>query len=160
MKTEQDGARLGVADVVTWDERYALGFDEIDAQHQALFTLINDIWHAQVRGADRATVDAQIGRLERYTREHFAAEEALMRSEGCPEIAAHLAEHQQFVHRVALEREHLGERGGVSLDMLHFLRDWLVSHILHADAAYARFLEQGTPRPGFALSRFFTRFLG
>ena len=149
-----------VADVVQWDARYALGLPEIDEQHQELFNIINDVWRVQVLNSGSEALDAIIARLERYTQQHFSAEEALMSAENYPQLAAHCAAHRQFIERVARERKTVRERGAVSLDLLHFLRDWLLRHIRESDADYARHIERAHQRPGFSLKRFFSRLVG
>lgn len=59
-----------------WNDAYKVDHDEMDAQHQQLFTRVNDFLGA--KDQDRLTASAI--ELSRYTREHLAYEEVLMRS--------------------------------------------------------------------------------
>ena len=71
--------------------------------------------------------------LERYTVSHFTAEEIFMTQTGFPGLAAHQALHQKFISRIAAEREAVSQGKALSLDLLHFLKYWLVDHILVQD---------------------------
>ena len=75
---------------------------------------------------------------------HFTAEEALMRCMNYPQLDAHKDEHKLFITRVAEEKERAQRLEQISLDMMYFLKDWLVDHILVSDRSYAGFvLSQG-----------------
>jgi hemerythrin-like metal-binding protein len=74
-------------------------------------------------------------RLRHYAREHFAAEEKLMKACGYAEFAEHVAEHMAF--RAKLEKLHLKSIGtDISTDTIEFLKDWLTHHITITDMAY------------------------
>ena len=146
------------ADLIRWRAQYNLGLDEIDAQHQSLLELINKAWRAIVRRSDPSVVLAVIDELERYTLAHFTAEETFMRVTGYPAFEAHKREHQAFVARIAEERQRAATTGSLSLDLMHFLRDWLIDHIVVSDKAYAEFTRTNKACEPSLLARFFTRF--
>lgn len=146
-------------DIVKWDARYEIGVGDVDEQHRMLFDIINDIWAAQVRGADRDELLDVVRRLERYTVAHFTAEGTLMSAVEYPQLDAHKVLHRQFVERVREEGAAVRAKGVVSLDLLHFLQDWLIEHILHVDTQYATFMTVGK-KSGFSIRQMFARFLG
>ena len=74
--------------------------------------------------------------LERYTVMHFTEEEIFMRSIGYPQIDAHVAMHRRFVQKITEEKAKTEQGERTSLELLHFLRDWLVNHILVEDKRY------------------------
>lgn len=145
-------------ELVGWNPSYSLGLAEIDDQHKSLLELINKIWQAIVSRSETAVVLALVEELERYTLAHFAAEETFMRVTHYPAFEEHKLAHQKFVERVAAEKKRAIESGSLSIDLLHFLRDWLVDHILVADKAYADFTQQGNNGGKSVLGRFFKRF--
>ena len=144
-------------ELVRWSQQYALGLDEIDEQHRVLIVLINDIWKAIVKREEKTKLFELVGELERYTIAHFAAEEAFMRVTDYPGFAQHKVEHQKFVDRVAKERQLAVEQGVLSLDLMYFLRDWLIDHILMSDKAYVDNTKRVKAKEGGLLSRFFGR---
>jgi hemerythrin-like metal-binding protein len=75
----------------------------------------------------------------RYTEYHFAAEAKLMREHGFSDEAGHLRQHKEFVDRMLREQRKVesGELAAVT-DLLAYLRDWLVNHILRTDVRLAR----------------------
>jgi hemerythrin len=144
-------------ELVRWSQQYALGLDEIDEQHRVLIVLINDIWKAIVKREDKTKLFELVGELEKYTIAHFAAEEAFMRVTDYPGFPQHKIEHQKFVDRVAKERQLAVEQGVLSLDLMYFLRDWLIDHILMSDKAYVENTKRAKAKEGGLLSRFFGR---
>lgn len=145
-----------VTRLVGWSHDYSLGLDEIDAQHKSLFEIINKTWQAIVDRADREHILQLVEELEVYTLAHFVAEETFMRVTEFPEFDAHKQAHQRFIARIAAEKVAIIAGGHLTLDLMHFLRDWLVDHILVSDKAYADFTRRN--KGGSILGRFFKRF--
>ena len=146
---------------VAWSADYALDLPEIDEQHKYLFQLINEVWRAVANKADRDNALGVISALEHYTVTHFAAEEAFMREQQYSRYHEHRAEHEKFVARIVLEKSGVKAGSFLSLDLVHFLRDWLVQHIRFSDRAYAdefRIREKAAAKG--SLGKFFKRFLG
>jgi hemerythrin-like metal-binding protein len=146
--------------IVAWRNDYSLGMPEIDEQHKALFELINELWEAIVK---RVAVENQmlvIEGLERYALAHFAAEETFMRAIKYSKFDDHKKLHDQFVQRVAEEKIRLLAGHGFSLDVIYFLKDWLVDHILVADQDYANFSHKMLRSSTSFLTRFFSSFFG
>ena len=142
--------------MVKWEPRYSLGLDEIDEQHKWLFEIINKIWQAIVDRADYLQIIVLITELEVYAQEHFSAEEALMAETGYPGMAQHKEAHLRFIERVAAEKAAAEKSRQLSLDLVHFLKDWLTHHILTTDRSYTDFTRKN--RNESLLGRFFKRF--
>jgi hemerythrin-like metal-binding protein len=81
-----------------------------------------------------------------YALYHFETEEDLMIQYGYNETSAedaerHQNEHRAFSSRVVAVRE--GLKGGIMIsreDLLSFLNNWLVNHILNTDKKLANFI--------------------
>lgn len=140
--------------IVAWNDAYALGVPEVDAQHQALFGMINEVWQAIVTPKAGANVTGILLRLEHYTLMHFNTEEALMRAINYPRFDEHRNAHQAFIRQVAGERHRQATGQPLGLDMLHFLNNWLIDHVMEADRAYLAHYH-ALNRPRGWLSRFF-----
>ena len=124
--------------LIEWNSSLSVGVPSIDAQHSVLISLLNDLHEAMLTGTAQGRTGPLLRSLAFYTRDHFTAEEAMMRAAGYPQLKAHRKQHQVLVCKV----EHYAlryERGesALNLQLLTFLRDWLTTHILEEDMAYA-----------------------
>ncbi len=127
---------------IDWDDSYCIADDEINEQHQLLFRYVNDFLEAQTRPA----MTYSIIQLFKYTRQHFAYEEALMREVNFPHYEQHLRMHDQLVSRLGALGEQIAD-GTVDRAALEvFIKDWALWHIPHADAQLADFLRERTPQ--------------
>ncbi len=125
--------------MIEWTPALSTGVSLLDEQHQAIFQ-----WLAEL---ERAATDERtlfgvyaITRLKHYMREHFAAEEALMKAAGYPGLAAHIAEHAEFRNRLAeLQIKAIGQ--DITPDTVDFLVGWLTNHIARTDMAYVPYLK-------------------
>lgn len=149
-----------VPSIIGWSDDFALGLPEIDAQHQVLFDLFAQIWNAIVTRASRTDMLRLVADLDDYAVQHFKEEELFMAAAQYPKLASHIKAHETFAKRVAAERAAI-EKGSpnLSLDLLRFLQDWLVEHIMVCDREYARHYEGSQQAADAGLGRFFNRFV-
>lgn len=127
--------------LVTWSEEYAIGLGSVDAQHQGLFSAINELWDAIWTSIEKGTtpenIDAVMARLEEYTISHFDEEEALMAARGFAGIDAHRAEHEIFKTKIREEKAKIQASHMPSAELAVFLNQWLAHHIKEMDRQYA-----------------------
>jgi len=123
--------------LLTWDKRLSVGPPSIDDQHQLLVESLNELYNSVSRGDDSKMTGLLLRTFLAYTRNHHAAEEALMAKIHYPELRQHQALHRELVETLEthLARLDRGENA-VGLELLHFLRDWLTNHIQKVDRAY------------------------
>lgn len=127
--------------VLTWSESYAVGIREIDQQHKRLIQMINDLHDALVAERGQQALSQIVDRMADYTVYHFATEESLLKDHGYPQYGAHKHEHEAFTAKTRdLKNRLAGKRFVLTLEVIHFLRDWLSDHILVNDKKYALFL--------------------
>ena len=67
-------------------------------------------------------------------------------------------EHLAFIARIAEERKRAATTGSLLLDLVHFLHDGLIDHIVVSDKAYAEVTRSNKTHQPSLLARFFTRF--
>ena len=60
-----------------------------------------------------------------------------MAETGYPRLDHHKKAHDAFVQRLHSEKATMLDGGWISISLLLFLRDWLITHILVADREYA-----------------------
>jgi len=124
----------------TWKNEYSVGIDEIDEQHKGLVNCIANL-EKSIESVDEkqrwTAVHYAVVQLSDYTRIHFAVEESLMRVLGYPQRDAHLAQHRVFTSFLEnVQRKSITH--DISEDeIVGFLRDWLLTHIVHEDKKYA-----------------------
>ncbi|CAA7625194.1 bacteriohemerythrin [Magnetospirillum sp. SS-4] len=126
---------------IGWRDEYAIGHSEIDQDHRSLMDALAVLSSGY---CEADLVDTQIKLLERYTIEHFAREEQLMRGIGYPDIDAHLALHDQFRDSVRRLRAQwaAGYTPELQAEIAAELSHWLEKHILAADHDYGAWLRK------------------
>ncbi len=125
-----------------WKSEYSVGHDEIDAQHHRLFELANHLHTAMTLGQGKAAMSRTLADLVTYTQMHFATEEGLMRKHQYPGYAQHKADHDTLTAQVlGLQQDFEAGRGGLTVGLLQFLKDWLQHHIAGTDRKIAEFLK-------------------
>ena len=124
-----------------WDSKYSVNIREIDAQHQKLFTLFNELYVAMQEGHANEVIGKVLTGVLDYTAYHFAYEETLFRQYGYADEAAHRAEHAKLTEqaKALVQKLHAGQ-SHVTMATLKFLCDWLNNHILGSDKKFAPFL--------------------
>lgn len=126
---------------ISWNNRYSVGIKAIDDQHAKLVEYINELHDAMKAGKAKDAMGSIIRNLINYTSTHFTLEEKFMMEKRYPDYLAHKKEHDAFVKKV-LEFQKSFEMGStsVSIDIINFLRDWLLNHISVTDKKYGPFL--------------------
>ncbi len=128
--------------LVTWSDKYSVGLTRIDAEHQRLVDLINELYAAVIGGKGDAVVGKVLAGLTSYTLSHFSTEESLMKTHRYPDYDRHKAEHDKLVAQVQqLQSDFRKGKATVSQDVLTFLQRWLIGHILAVDKKYVSHLQ-------------------
>lgn len=127
--------------IIEWDDIYSVEIQEIDEQHKHLIDLINQLYAVLARRDERDKIARVLDELVEYTKIHFAIEEALMRIFDYSDYDNHKAIHNRIVTQVVefQLRFHKGDKY-VGLELLQFLKEWLMDHILEIDMRYSEHL--------------------
>ena len=131
--------------IVTWSKDYEVKIDEIDQQHRKLFSMINELFASMKEGRTEASIVETVNGMLDYTQYHFKTEEDYMIKFKYPGYKRHKKEHDKFVNEV-LEFYNKLQKGeqGVTLEVLVFLKDWIINHINGIDRKYVGlFKEKG-----------------
>ena len=121
---------------IQWKDDYSVGVPELDEQHKGLINLINRLTE---EGHRSSVVGDTLDALDRYAREHFGTEEALLRDCGDQHLEEHAKQHRAFeewldaikqIYRFATTPDPFADTVNA------FLRNWLINHILKTDMAY------------------------
>jgi hemerythrin-like metal-binding protein len=126
-----------------WKDEYSLGHPEIDNQHKRLFKLADDLHVAMSQGKGRDALSATLANLINYTKIHFATEERLMQQYHYPDYAQHQQVHDKLTAQVVqFQKEFEATRSAMTVQIIQFLKDWLVHHIGQTDKKVALFLKE------------------
>ncbi len=131
---------------IEWSDDLNTNIEEIDDQHRELFRRVNDLLDACGKGKGREEVGRILAFFQDYTMSHFSSEEDAMRNAAYPDLAAHLAEHHDFIDQIsALKQKLMKEGAGISVVLLTIRTavDWLTAHIRKSDRKFADHLSRG-----------------
>ncbi len=129
--------------LVTWSAEFESGNKMVDAQHQELFRMVNELHEQIVAGKGKDAIEPTLNNLAAYTAKHFAAEEQLMQKTGYPEYVRHRALHQELLKQASDTIE--GYRTGkivLSITLSRFLADWISKHIGQEDMKMIRHVRE------------------
>lgn len=144
------GAEEYQFEVFPWNENFATGIALIDQQHQQLVHLINKLATHLSRGSGELRLSEVFGELVAYADYHFKTEEQIWQPSFAddPWYAAHKRAHDAFLPKAQEIQARLQDASydRVLEQVLKFLVNWLVHHILDNDrrmAKVVRALEDG-----------------
>jgi methyl-accepting chemotaxis protein len=124
--------------LLEWSQSLAVGHPDIDQQHQKLIEIANRLSAAMQAGHSRDALGQILNELVDYTVNHFGFEENLMAKHGYQHREAHLAEHRKLVAEVSRFKQQFESGKALPVELMSFIRDWLVKHILKVDKALSR----------------------
>lgn len=129
--------------LITWNDYFVTGIDIIDEQHRWLIGLINKAAPILVQpyALTNQAADELLDQLTAYAVFHFQTEEELMAEYGIDPRHSehHRASHADFAAHVREMRDHYERTGDISGgELLTFLANWLVFHILSDDQTLGR----------------------
>ena len=119
-------------------EDYKTGIEFVDEEHKKLFEIAENAYQLTQNDLLHDKYDHLIHLLEElrdYTKVHFSHEEAYMKEIGYKGMFTQKTQHDAFIQKLEeLDFHDLDENSEQMIDeILHFLTDWLVSHILNVD---------------------------
>ena len=131
--------------VIPWEEKYALGVEDIDLQHHYFLNLINRIGEEVSRTDDQRYIKSLISELDAYARFHFISEETMMLHAAYPEYEEHKKHHLDLLQRLSVEQyKLLNFKDEKEFEKaISFLREWFLHHTNEEDRKFAYFLGRG-----------------
>lgn len=122
--------------LINWDDSLDVGYEIINVQHKKLIDLINQLHSAMLSGKSHEIMASILNELKNYTVRHFKTEEDMFEKSHYSEIGNHKTEHQLFVIKIEKFIEDFKNGAAVSIDLMNFLKDWLINHIKKTDMHY------------------------
>ena len=135
------------AKLVQWTPSLETGISLIDDQHRTLCSLINALHRAMREHESDNVLEKLLVELKNYTVTHFSTEEQIFTHSTYPSTREHVEIHKKFVSRIQEFSDDLTSgRAKVSMDLLSFLKDWLLKHIQGTDQTYVAHVKKSRSR--------------
>ena len=128
--------------LMAWNDKMSVGIPSIDDQHKKLVGMLNDLFDAVQAGKGKDVLGKILDNLIEYTKSHFGYEEKLFAQHGYPETEPHKKEHADLAHQVldVQKKYHSGATATLSMEVMNFLKNWLIKHIQGSDKKYGPYL--------------------
>jgi|APLak6261669570_1056073.scaffolds.fasta_scaffold00011_33 hemerythrin len=126
-----------------WQDHYKIGNATVDAQHQHLFELANQI----VEATDTDEITRLVMLFYQHIREHFQSEEDLMKLYHYPCYPVHVEAHNLMLDRLIEISKTIQHEQWNPTDIREFVSDWVLRHILEVDMLLGDFMKQHLPIP-------------
>ncbi|MFH1687400.1 MAG: bacteriohemerythrin [bacterium] len=126
---------------IEWKERYSVGHDDLDEDHQEIISIINDLWSILKAEPTPGQVLEILDRLLEYTETHFQREQQVMVDHQYPDLVRHKGLHSRMVQRTReLHAKAVSNHSEISEESMTFLKDWWIDHILAQDSRYKPYI--------------------
>jgi hemerythrin len=120
-----------------WKDTYKVNIEVVDSQHRVLVDLINELHQAMMAGTGKEHLSKILANLIAYTKAHFKAEEGLMLTNQYPDFTNHKAEHDRFTKTIMnYQSKFQNNDFGLTVQVMGFLKEWLLKHIMGVDKKY------------------------
>lgn len=125
-------------ELIKWTDQYKIDIKEIDNQHHGLVIIINELFTLMSEGKAKDKLNDIFEHLTDYTRKHFSTEELVLYKYAYPDLEQHKGEHNKFIEKLeGFKKDFHNNKITISLEVLNFLKDWLLNHIQISDRKYA-----------------------
>ena len=114
---------------------YYIGIEMIDEEHKQLFKYADEAYELlndEFTPDKYDKIEAILIKLRDYTEKHFTDEENYMESINYKKLFTQKIQHQEFISKLDefIETE---DQDKQIMDILEYLTEWLVNHILYVD---------------------------
>ena len=128
-----------------WTKDLAVGIEEIDKQHQALFDHANRLFAAAKQGREITEIENVFAFLEEYATKHFNLEEAYMDRYMYSDAEVHKAKHGDFLmefRKIKSEYRRSNAPSYIMLIIEGWLYKWMSDHFSGEDKLLGEFLKK------------------
>lgn len=121
-----------------WKKEFSVNHPIMDADHQKLVEMISSLYEAMKLGKSRDVLEKNLNSMTKYAKEHLMREENYLISINFPDLNNHQQQHQLFLQKVEDLTTNFGKGNmAIAVDMLPFLNQWFMNHIMIVDKKYS-----------------------
>ncbi|MGM0369145.1 MAG: bacteriohemerythrin [Bacillota bacterium] len=131
-------------DSLVWKDKFSIGVDKLDQQHQKLFKQVNNLIAATQNNKGQEEIERVVDFLAQYTVEHFKTEEKIQQEHNYPDYEEHQEIHSNFVEQVSEAQEKIKQGTMKSADLVKMnkmVSRWLVNHVKGIDQELGRYIK-------------------
>ena len=128
--------------LMEWGPKLSVGVGSFDTEHKKLVSMVNELFDAINAGKGKERLGTILDALIGYTATHFQHEEQAMQATGYADFARHKQEHDALTKQVIEVQKKFagGATAALSAEVMAFLKNWLIKHIMGTDKAYTAHL--------------------
>ena len=119
---------------------YYIGIEMIDEEHKQLFKYADEAYELlndEFTPDKYDKIEAILIKLRDYTEKHFTDEENYMESINYKKLFTKKIQHHEFISKldefIDLHKSETEDQDKQIMDILEYLTEWLVNHILYVD---------------------------
>ena len=129
--------------IIKWTTSMDINISDIDIQHRKLGDIINKLHDAMKERKTDQVMGGIIRELVTYTDTHFKYEEKnYLEKFDYPDIDEHKKKHRAFVQKISdFETSFKNGKLMLSMEIITFLKDWLIKHIQGTDQEYSNYFK-------------------
>ncbi|MEF3255582.1 MAG: bacteriohemerythrin [Deferribacterales bacterium] len=128
--------------LLEWSSKIETGVKKFDEQHKELIRLLNKFYAAMQEGKSRSVMGEILKELANYTVYHFQSEEEAFKKFNYPQKTDHERSHKNLVEQVVkVINDFESGKEVVGINLLEFLKQWVVNHIMKEDKEYGKFFK-------------------
>lgn len=124
-------------DDFAWNDKYSIGNAQIDAEHQRLLELANEVAAFASSGEKLVRIKVAIVALYEYVKTHFQHEEEYMIQLAYPQYEEHKKLHEEIIAGMNDIMKHSGNLDALVYKFKRLMNSWVLEHILTEDSRIA-----------------------
>jgi hemerythrin len=134
--------------MISWNDIYQIGIEEIDKQHNELFTYVTEMYRRfgtisddALSRKDKLQFIPDIWRLRKHSFTHFIAEEEYMIKSRYPDYFTHKDLHNELITTIFdLENQLIDDEDGLKKELIMSFLEVLIQHVTKYDRKFGDYL--------------------
>jgi hemerythrin len=123
--------------MIKWDDQYSVGISIIDEEHKKLIDVINVAIVAKEQNYNSDKTKEVLNTMVEYTNKQFSTEEEDMLKSNLPRYLFYRNELLNYIDSMIANYKDLTmDNYEIINEILEFLKQWFVNHILETDKIY------------------------
>lgn len=123
--------------LIHWSDAFLVHIDAIDRQHKGLFQAMNHFYQACRDELNESTIQQRLDELVKLAKQHLQDEEQLMQKANYSQLSGHKQVHVKLLTDLdRLLARFKAKEPGSDMEIIMFLKNWLIDHIFRVDKQY------------------------